>query len=108
MVTTYRLSRRSSTMRENTRCEVEEPISTPTLRTTISSSSTRERPVLEKKIRPPCASSITSGADKFWDRGALHVKGALHAARHAFRLELGFVLRTDEGILHPVWNGGTA
>src|SRR5947208_15398403 len=45
-------------MRENTRCEVEEPISTPTLRTTISSSSTSERPVLEKKIRPPTSSSV--------------------------------------------------
>src|SRR5258708_1889528 len=45
-------------MRENTRCEVDEPISTPTLSTTISSSSTRERPVLEKKIRPPALSSF--------------------------------------------------
>src|SRR5882762_10124184 len=45
-------------MRENTRCEVEEPISTPTLRTTISSSSTSERPVEEKKMRPPSASSV--------------------------------------------------
>src|SRR3989442_15202412 len=44
-------------MRENTRCEVDEPISTPTLRTTSSSSSTSERPELEKKMRPPCASS---------------------------------------------------
>src|SRR5262249_41946290 len=44
-------------MRENTRCEVEEPISTPTLSTTISSSSTSERPVEEKKTRPPSASS---------------------------------------------------
>ena len=31
-------------MRENTRCEVDEPISTPTLRTTISSSSTSDAP----------------------------------------------------------------
>src|SRR5580693_5774562 len=45
-------------MRENTRCEVDEPISTPTLSTTISSSSTSERPVLEKKIRPPALSSF--------------------------------------------------
>src|SRR5258705_8689653 len=45
-------------MRENTRCEVEEPMSTPTLKTTISSSSTSERPVEEKKTRPPCASSV--------------------------------------------------
>src|SRR5215470_1489542 len=47
-------------MRENTRCEVEEPMSTPTLKTTISSSSTSERPVEEKKMRPPCASSVMS------------------------------------------------
>src|SRR5262249_46161401 len=45
-------------MRENTRCEVEEPMSTPTLRTTISSSSTSERPVEEKKMRPPSSSSV--------------------------------------------------
>src|SRR5262245_45916696 len=45
-------------MRENTRCEVEEPMSTPTLSTTISSSSTSERPVEEKKMRPPWASSV--------------------------------------------------
>src|SRR5215203_3762998 len=45
-------------MRENTRCDVDDPMSTPTLRTTISSSSTSERPVLEKKTRPPTASSF--------------------------------------------------
>src|SRR3954447_13329685 len=47
-------------MRENTRCDVDEPISTPTLSTTISSSSTSERPVLEKNTRPPTASSVIS------------------------------------------------
>src|SRR5260370_26102663 len=47
---------RSRTIRENTRCEVEEPISTPTLRIQISSSPSRLRPMLEKKIRPPCSS----------------------------------------------------
>src|SRR4051794_40629848 len=45
-------------MRENTRCDVDEPMSTPTLSTTISSSSTSERPVLEKNTRPPTASSV--------------------------------------------------
>src|SRR5262245_43163452 len=44
-------------MRENTRCDVEEPMSTPTLSTQIWSSSPSVRPVLEKKIRPPSASS---------------------------------------------------
>src|SRR5580692_7372310 len=43
-------------MRENTRWEVEEPISTPTLNTQISSSPSRLRPVVEKKIRPPASS----------------------------------------------------
>src|SRR5262245_1302460 len=43
-------------MRENTRCEVEEPISTPTERMQISSSPSSVRPLLEKKIRPPSAS----------------------------------------------------
>src|SRR5215469_320592 len=45
-------------MRENTRCEVDEPISTPTERMTISSSPSSVRPLLEKKIRPPSASSV--------------------------------------------------
>src|SRR5262245_28414577 len=44
-------------MRENTRCEVDEPMSTPTLRTMISSSPSSDRPVLEKNTRPPWASS---------------------------------------------------
>ena len=45
-------------MRENTRCEVDEPISTPTDSTHSSSSSPKVRPVLEKKMRPPWASSV--------------------------------------------------
>ena len=49
-------------MRENTRCEVDEPMSTPTLSTTISSSSSSERPVEEKKTRPPWSSSVIVGA----------------------------------------------
>src|ERR1700677_2738384 len=44
-------------MREKTRCEVEEPISTPTESTHNSSSSPKVRPVLEKKMRPPWDSS---------------------------------------------------
>src|SRR5438105_11034948 len=43
-------------MRENTRCDVDDPISPPTDRMTISSSPSRVRPLLEKKIRPPSAS----------------------------------------------------
>src|SRR5215469_954042 len=44
-------------MRENTRCEVDEPISTPTESTHNSSSSPKVRPVEEKKMRPPWSSS---------------------------------------------------
>src|SRR5271168_4902334 len=43
-------------MRENTRCEVDEPISTPTESTHSSSSSPNVRPWLEKKMRPPASS----------------------------------------------------
>src|SRR5260370_37588734 len=103
------LSSRSRTIRENTRCEVDEPMSTPALSTTISSSSTSERPVLEKKIRPPCVSSlaITSGAPcsrarELGHDGALLVEFGLHSARHPFRLELRLVFGADEGIFHPV------
>src|SRR5580700_518520 len=51
-------------MRENTRCEVEEPMSTPTESTHNSSSSPKVRPVEEKKMRPPCASSWASSVMK--------------------------------------------
>src|SRR5262249_24210693 len=117
-------------MRENTRCEVDEPISTPTLSTTISSSSTSERPVLEKKMRPPCASSSVivpiepnpsharpkraatmtvaprskSRAREFRHHGALLVEVGLHSARHPFLLELRLVFSADEGVFHPVWD----
>src|SRR5438105_15069005 len=113
-------------MRENTRCEVEEPISTPTLSTTTSSSSTSERPVLEKKIRPPCASSSAimpgapcSRARELGYAGAFLVEFGLHSARHPLRLELCLVLGADEGIsdavcgrsaafgyAHRGWGGG--
>src|SRR5215470_2276907 len=43
-------------MRENTRCEVDDPMSTPTESTHSSSSSPKVRPVLEKKMRPPICS----------------------------------------------------
>src|SRR6202040_1400711 len=51
-------------MRENTRCEVDEPISTPTESTPSSPSSPKVRPVEEKKIRPPCASPWASSVMK--------------------------------------------
>src|SRR5262249_3690741 len=104
-------------MRENTRCEVEEPISTPTLRTAISSSSTSERPVEEKKMRPPSASFSVmtrerfvppSRAHEFRHHGALLVEVGLHPARHALGLELGLVFGADEGVLHPVRDRGAA
>src|SRR5262245_6708600 len=100
-------------MRENTRWEVDEPISTPTLSTTISSSSTSERPVEVKKMRPPWASSsvtvaILSRAGEFGHHRALLIEGALHPALHAFRFQPGLVLAADEGVLHPVGDGGAA
>src|SRR6266705_6639258 len=97
-------------MRENTRCEVEEPISTPTLSTTTSSSSMSERPVLEKKIRPPCASSSAimpgapcSRARELGYDGAFLVEFGVHSARHPFRLELCLV-HDALPIFHPVWD----
>src|SRR5262249_51712589 len=111
-------------MRENTRCEVEEPISTPTLSTTISSSSTSERPVLLKKMRPlsfspaimptvppspirrGAACAPASCACELGHGGAFLVKAGLHSARHAFRLERRLVFGADEGIFHPVGDGG--
>src|SRR6266568_9075920 len=98
-------------MRENTRCEVDEPISTPTLKTTISSSSTSERPVLEKKMRPPSASSPlmtperiapSSGAHEFRHHRAFPVEVGLHPARHALGLEFRLVFRPDERVFHPI------
>src|SRR5260370_7023088 len=84
-------------------------MSTPALSTTISSSSTSERPVLEKKIRPPCVSSsaITSGAPcsrarELGHDGALLVEFGLHSARHPFPLDLRLVFGADQGLFHPV------
>src|SRR5690349_19228953 len=48
-------------MRENTRCEVDEPMSTPTLSTQIWSSSASVRPVEEKKMRSPSAPCSMTG-----------------------------------------------
>src|SRR5262249_35076650 len=45
-------------MRANTRWEVDEPMSTPTLSRRISSSPSSVRPALEKKTRPPGSSVI--------------------------------------------------
>src|SRR5437868_6406168 len=100
-------------MRENTRCEVDEPMSTPTLSTTISSSSTSERPVEVKKMRPPWDSSsitvaILSRAGELGHHRALLVERTLHPAGHTLRLQPGLVLAADEGVLHPVGDGGAA
>src|SRR5262245_2099484 len=104
-------------MRENTRCDVEEPISTPTVRRQISSSSASVRPVLEKKMRPPSASSV------IWQRahdtrhlsplagrgGASGKRGrspwALEAVpirRSSFLWQLALVILVVELRLHPV------
>src|SRR5579862_1398387 len=85
-------------MRENTRCEVDEPISTPTDSTHSSSSSPNVRPVDEKKMRPPWASSSVirpswrhSGAPRSGEPG-IHIPGA------------GFM---DSGLLAPLGPGMT-
>src|SRR3984957_2558693 len=51
-------------MRENAGCGFAEPIPTPTESTPNSSSSPKVRPVEEKKMRPPCASSWASSVMK--------------------------------------------
>src|ERR1700675_1639436 len=107
-------------MRENTRWEVDEPISTPTLRMQISSSSESVRPVEEKKIRPPCSSvSIFINGPQVLRAAPSHSLGQLaleiadvelrpHAVAGAFgrgRLDifLGYIR-----VLHPIRDGGAA
>src|SRR5687767_8840753 len=74
-------------MRENTRCEVDEPMSTPTLSTTIWSSSSSERPVEEKKMRPPLASCSTgiSQCALSCGRGATQPSNRVECLSGAFR-----------------------
>src|ERR1700726_2766189 len=120
-------------MRENTRCEVDEPISTPTDSTHSSSSSPKVRPVEEKKIRPPCESCSVmraalppsswpdwSGHDGcLWRVPALSflrqqapivalVIFGTHAVLGAFALHPLRVFLAQEQVLHVIGDGGAA
>src|SRR5262245_18205711 len=64
-------------MRENTRCEVDEPMSTPTDSTTTWSSSSSERPVEEKKMRPPLSSCSTGMPVTYPQNGATVARSRL-------------------------------
>src|SRR3954468_7816477 len=78
-------------------------MSTPTLVSRISSSTSRLRPTLEKKTRPP--SSLTSLRG---NRLRLGVPARVHAAGHALLRERLLVLLAQERVLHPVRNRGAA
>src|ERR1700730_7465790 len=86
-------------MRENTRCEVDEPISTPTLSTTISSSSTSERPVLEKKTRPPALSSFITST--LQPQSACQILSCLAQAGHPVNAALAIETRRPRLLGHP-------
>src|SRR5580692_8686064 len=90
-------------MCEKTRCEVEEPILTPTLTSFISSSSVSVRPVLEKKIRP----SPMSLRDRA-DLRAGHVPVVVHAVLDAGLAQRLGIFRADERGLHRIGDGGAA
>src|SRR6266571_1958779 len=118
-------------MRENTRCEVEEPMSTPTLRRRISSSSSRLRLTLLKNILPPASliepflllasfprrrepmarrichamgSRLRGNDAPLFDRRQVPVR--VHPVDHAVLAQRGLVLVADERVLHPVRDRG--
>src|SRR5690606_12675974 len=90
-------------MRENTRWEVDDPMSTPTLTRRISSSSSRLRPMLLKNMRPPELSLIA---------GSLVVRAlvpfGLHAVGHPVLPEQRLVLLADERVFHGIGDGRAA
>src|SRR5690349_21639519 len=77
-------------MREKTRCEVDDPISTPTESTQSSSSSPKVRPVLEKKMRPPI-SSVMRAASRVRHSGA--ERSEEPGIHNPVRREYGFRVR---------------
>src|SRR5580704_12596923 len=98
-------------MRENTSCDVDEPMSTPTLSRQISSSSMRVRPVFEKKMRPPASLVMRrtlSGHARRTDPDARLVPRGVHPALDAGARQGRRVLGTDERVLHPVRDRGAA
>src|SRR5260221_1551306 len=76
-------------------------MSTPTLTRRISSSNSRLRLTLLKKILPPASSPIRAGLFLF----RRNVPARLHAVRHSVLRERSFVLAADILVLHPVRNG---
>src|SRR5215813_4852887 len=93
-------------MRENTRCEVDEPMSTPTVRRQISSSSASVRPVLEKKMRPPSASAVMNEPSLLRQLAfvVLVVEFRLHPVFGAVAPQGLVVFLADVRIFHPVRN----
>src|SRR5262249_49934384 len=99
-------------MREKTRCEVDDPISTPTESTHSSSSSPNVRPVLEKKIRPPISSVMGSDFSLSFLRQqaaiiALVIFGP-HPVFRAFLPHAFGIFPAQEWILHVIGDGGAA
>src|SRR6516162_4277492 len=93
-------------MRENTRCEVDEPMSTPTERTHSSSSSPKVRPVEEKRCaRPglPRRSFLRQQPAII----ALVVFGP-HAVLGAFFFHALRIFLAQERILHVIGDRGAA
>src|SRR5680860_1698521 len=94
-------------------CDVEEPISTPTVVSSSSSSSTRLRLALLKNIRPPTVVPALLVANASIPANPLrvfgwHVAVRFHAVFAAI-LPYGFSkLFTQIWIFHPIWNGCTA
>src|SRR6202140_3550134 len=107
-------------MRENTRCEVDEPISTPTESTHSSSSSPKVRPVEEKKMGPPWASSWASSvmptrqckaASSFFREQPAVIALVIfrpHAVVGTFALHGLGVFLPQERILHVIGDRGAA
>src|SRR5580692_10153650 len=107
-------------MRENTRCEVDEPMSTPTESTHSSSSSPKVRPVEEKKMCPPCASSWVSSvmpirhckaASSFFRQQSPVIALVIfrpHAVLGAFALHGLGIFAAQKRILHVIQDGGAA
>src|ERR1700744_1187448 len=96
-------------MREKTRCEVDEPISTPTESTHNSSSSPKVRPVLEKKMRPPWGtSSLTPSFFRQQPAIIALVIFRTHAVLGAFAFHPLGVFLAQERIFHVIGDRGAA
>src|SRR5580698_6815328 len=103
-------------MREKTRCEVDEPISTPTESTQSSASSPNVRPVLEKKTRPPWSPSLMRNTSLKAPPSFLRQQATIvtlvifrpHAIFGAFALHALGIFLPQERILHVIGNRAAA